>query len=83
MPPWTWRAAASVHGFALEPGTWHGEDVFQPRGLQGLIVVSEHFAQLVERHGLTNMRLTPIEEYTWDPLERGPPQATPEGTQGA
>jgi hypothetical protein len=69
----------SIHGFALEPGTWEGEDVFRPRGLRGLIVVSERFAQLVERHGLTNMRLTPIEAYTWDPLERGPPRATPDG----
>jgi hypothetical protein len=70
-------APDSIHGFTLEPGTWQGEDVFRPRGLQGLIVVSERFARLVERHGLTNMRLTPIEAYTWDPLGRGPLQATP------
>ncbi len=63
----------AIHGFALEPGTWQGEDVFRPRGLRGLIVVSERFARLVERHALTNMRLTPIEAYTWDPLGRGPP----------
>jgi hypothetical protein len=63
----------AIHGFALEPGTWQGEDVFRPRGLRGLIVVSERFARLVERHALTNMRLTPIESYTWDPLGRGPP----------
>jgi len=69
----------SIHGFALEPGTWKGEDVFQPRGLQGVTVVSERFARLVAQHGLTNMRLTPIEEYVWDPLERGPPPATPGG----
>ncbi len=67
----------AIHGFALEPGTWQGEDVFRPRGLLGLIVVSERFASLVERHGLTNMRLTPIEAYIWDPFGRGPPQATP------
>ncbi|XXF78196.1 double-CXXCG motif protein [Myxococcaceae bacterium GXIMD 01537] len=62
-----------IHGFALEAGTWQGEDIFRPRGLQGLIVVSERFRQLVERHQLTNMRLIPIEEYVWDPLGRGPP----------
>jgi hypothetical protein len=67
----------SIHGFALEPGTWQGEDVFRPRGLPGRIVVSERFARFVERHGLTNMRLIPIEEYTWDPLERGPPSPAP------
>lgn len=69
--------ADSIHGFALEEGTWAGEDVFRPRGLQGRIIVSERFARFVERHGLTNMRLTPIEEYVWDPLERGPPDAMP------
>lgn len=67
----------SIHGFSLESGTWAGEDVFRPRGLQGLIVVSERFARLVEREALTNMRLIPIEEYTWDPLGLGPPQSAP------
>jgi hypothetical protein len=70
-------APDAIYGFTLEPGTWQGEDVFRPRGLQGLIVVSERFARFVERHGLTNMRLTPIEEYTWDPLGKGPPEAPP------
>lgn len=73
-PECRYGGAEAIHGFALEPGTWAGEDVFRPRGLRGLIVVSERFARLVERHGLTNMRLTPIEEYVWDPLEKGPPQ---------
>jgi hypothetical protein len=65
----------SVHGFALEPGTWQGEDVFRPRGLQGDIVVSERFAELVKRHGFTNMKLIPTEEYVRDPLRKGPPAA--------
>jgi hypothetical protein len=63
----------AIHGFSLEPGTWQGEDVFRPRGLQGCVVVSERFARFVERHGLTNLRLTPTEEHTWDPLSLGPP----------
>jgi hypothetical protein len=67
----------SIHGFALEPGTWQGEDVFRPRGERGTIFVSERFAEFVQRHGLTNMSLTPIEEYVWDPLNRGPPGAEP------
>ena len=37
------------------------------------ILVSERFAAFVQRHGLTNMKLTPTEEYTWDPLRLGPP----------
>jgi hypothetical protein len=67
----------SIHGFTLEPGTWQGEDVFRPRGLQGDIVVSERFAEFVKRHKFTNMKLTPIEEYVWDPLRKGPPAALP------
>jgi hypothetical protein len=67
----------SIHGFTLEPGTWQGEDVFRPRGLQGCILVSEHFAEFARRHQLTNMKLTPIEEFIWDPLGRGPPATPP------
>lgn len=63
----------SAHGFRLEPGTWQGEDVFRARGLPGIIIVSERFAQFVQRHGLTNMKLIPAEEYVWDPLGKGRP----------
>ncbi|SEM27282.1 hypothetical protein SAMN05444354_11447 [Stigmatella aurantiaca] len=63
----------SIHGFALEAGSWRNEDVFYARGLQGLIVVSERFAGFVQKHGLTNLRLIPTEEYVWDPLRLGPP----------
>jgi hypothetical protein len=68
----------SIHGLVLEPGTWQGEDVFRPRGEQGSILVSERFAQFTERQGLTNLRLTPSESFTWDPLSMGPP--APDGT---
>lgn len=66
----------SIHGILLELGTWQGEDIFRPRGLRGRIVVSERFADFVRRHQLTNMKLTSIEEFVWDPLELGPPEAT-------
>ena len=64
--------ADSIHGFTLEPGTWQDEDVFRPRGLMGDLVVSERFADFVQRHQLTNMKLIPTEELTWDPLRLGP-----------
>ncbi|HYH95198.1 double-CXXCG motif protein [Hyalangium sp.] len=67
----------SIHGFTMEADTWKGEDVFRPRGLQGCIVVSERFAEFVRRHGFTNMKLLPTEEYVWDPLRKGPPTASP------
>jgi hypothetical protein len=63
----------SVHGFALETGTWQGEDVFRPRGKQGSILVSGRFSEFVKRHGFTNMKLIPTEEYIRDPLHKGPP----------
>jgi hypothetical protein len=62
----------STHGFVLEPGTWAGEDVFRPRGMQGRVVVSERFKDFVERHGLTNMVLTPTEQFVRDPSNLGP-----------
>jgi hypothetical protein len=67
----------AIHGFALEQGSWMGDDVFRARGLSGSIVVSERFANFVARHGFTNMQLIPTEEYTWDPLALGPPPSTP------
>jgi hypothetical protein len=68
----------TIHGIALEAGTWQDEDVFRPRGLQGRILVSERFTEFVKRHGFTNMKLTPTEEYVWDPGHLGPPVAAPE-----
>ena len=62
----------ATHGFVLEPGTWAGEDIFRPRGMQGKVVVSERFKQFVERHGFTNMRLIPTEEFVRDPANLGP-----------
>ena len=62
----------AVHELVLESETWLGEDVFRPRGLPGTLVVSERFKHFVERHGFTSMRLTPTEEYVWNPLARDP-----------
>jgi hypothetical protein len=67
----------SIHGLVLEPGTWQGEDIFRPRGLQGSLLVSERFADFIQRHALTNMKLTPSGEFVWDPLELGPPEPAP------
>ncbi|ATB30254.1 hypothetical protein MEBOL_003714 [Melittangium boletus DSM 14713] len=60
----------AVRGFTLEPGAWRGEDVFVPRGLQGQFVVSERFERFVTHHGFTHLRLTPTEEFVWNPLDR-------------
>jgi len=62
-----------IYGFRIEPGTWDGLDVFHPRAWQGWVVVSERFADFVQRHGFTNIKLIPTEQYVWDPLRKGPP----------
>ncbi|WP_233261845.1 hypothetical protein [Vitiosangium sp. GDMCC 1.1324] len=62
----------AINGFVLEPGTWGGEDIFRPRGMPGTIVVSERFKDFVEKHGFTNVVLTPTEQYVWDPSNLGP-----------
>jgi hypothetical protein len=67
----------SIHGFTLEAGTWQGEDVFRPRGARGFVVVSKRFTEFVNRHGFTNVKLSPTEEYVWDPGRKGSPAGTP------
>ena len=62
----------AIHGIVLEPGTWSGEDIFRPRGMTGQLLVTERFKDLVERHGFTNVQLTPAEQYVWDPANLGP-----------
>ncbi len=70
----------SIHGFTLEEGTWRGEDVFYPRGMIGVLTVSERFERFVARHGFTHMRLTPSEEYVWAPHAPHPLPGTSEGS---
>jgi hypothetical protein len=67
---------AGVYGFRIQPGTWEGLDAFRPRGLQSDVVVSERFADFVQRHGFTNIKLIPTEQYVWDPYRKGPPGET-------
>ena len=62
-----------IYGFQIESGTWDGLDVFRPRGLQANVVVSDRFADFVQRHGFTNIKLIPTAQYVWDPLGKGPP----------
>jgi len=66
----------SIHGFVLESSTWQGEDVLQARGMPGILIVSERLKAFITRHGLSNMKLIPTEEYVWDPLWLGPPEAS-------
>ena len=58
----------AIDGLALEDGTWSGEDVFRPRGLSGLVLVSERFMHFAQRHALSHFSFIPIDKYVWDPL---------------
>ena len=54
----------------IEPDSWDGSDIFIPRGLEGTILVSERFKQVVEAYGLRNALFIPAERYAYD--ERRP-----------
>jgi hypothetical protein len=58
----------AIDGLALEEDTWSGEDVFRPRGLSGVILVSERFMRFAQRHALSHFSFVPIDKYVWDPL---------------
>jgi hypothetical protein len=58
----------AIDGLALEEDTWSGEDVFRPRGLSGVILVSERFMCFAQRHALSHFSFVPIDKYVWDPL---------------
>ena len=60
-------ADASTPCTESTPADWRGE----PRLL--LPRLHQRFAEFVQRHGFTNMKLTPTEECVWDPDGKGPP----------
>ena len=60
----------SIRGFAINEKSWTGEDMFRPWGLSGDIVVTDRVRQLRDEHSLTNINLTPVEQYFWDPYNR-------------
>jgi hypothetical protein len=64
---------ATVRGFSLDETTWHGEDIFRAWGISGVTIVSDRVRELRDKHGLTNVNLTPIEDYLWDPEKRWTP----------
>jgi hypothetical protein len=63
----------SVRGFAIDEKSWTGEDIFIAWGRPGSVVVTDRVRQLRDDYGLTNINLTPVEEYFWDPLNKWTP----------
>ena len=64
-----WYCRGSYISFervVIQENTWDGSDVFEVRGLPGVIVVSERFKQLVDTHKITNALFIPAEKYAYD-----------------
>ncbi|PTL79576.1 hypothetical protein DAT35_32710 [Vitiosangium sp. GDMCC 1.1324] len=72
-PPYPKKFVPGLWGLPSRAST-PSANVTVSRGMPGRKVFSEHFAHFVEQHGSTNIQLTPIKEYTWEPLEPGPSQ---------
>jgi hypothetical protein len=58
---------ASIRGFAIDSSTWSGADIFVPRGLPGVVVVSEAFRRVAEEHSFSNIDLVLTDRFTWAP----------------
>jgi hypothetical protein len=58
----------AIGALVLEQRTGSGEDVFEARGLQGLVLATDRFRAFVQDEGLTNLGLVPLNDYVWDPL---------------
>jgi hypothetical protein len=65
-----------VKSFAIEEGTWTGEDLFRPWGY-GAEVVTDRVRQLADDYDLKNVELTPIEEYVFPPQHERPKPEPP------
>lgn len=65
----------SVRGFAIDESSWSGEDIFYAWGMPGSIVVTDRVRKLRDDYGLTNVNLTPVEEYFVDFYRRWTPFA--------
>lgn len=50
----------------LEPGTWDGNDVFEARGLGGVIMTSGRFRVFCENEGFQFLCFKPAENYGYD-----------------
>lgn len=53
----------SLEKVAFLPGSWTGADVFSAYGLVGVIIVSQRLADVISEEQVTNIELTPIEDY--------------------
>ena len=61
-----------IRRIIIDESSWTGEDSFYAWGVSRLIV-TDRVREMRDKYGLTNMNMTPVEEYLWDPLHQWTP----------
>lgn len=62
-------AVKSYDRIFLEPSSWGGSDIFEARGLPGVIIVSERFREIIGKYALRNAWLIPVEKYAYEEVK--------------
>lgn len=60
----------AIHGLTIAERSWTGEDIFYSWGIAGVIVVTKNVRGLAADNELTNVMLTPVEDFTMGPFRR-------------
>lgn len=50
----------------LDELSWNGLDVFEARGIPGLVIVTDRFNDLLAKHKILNYRAVPIQDISYD-----------------
>ena len=64
--------AETIRGFSIDESSWTGEDFFFAWGVSPWIV-TDRVRQMRDKYELTNMNMTPVEEYLRDPFHKWTP----------
>jgi hypothetical protein len=62
------NAADAIGGVYIDEETWEDVDLFVPRRLPGVLVVTQPFVDAVNHARLTGIGFTEAQRYRWDPL---------------
>lgn len=80
-------APESIRGFTIDESTWSGEDLFIAWGIFGTLIVTDRVREMRDKYGLTNMNMTPVEEYLsdpyklWTPIDYSPDEPSPDADE--
>lgn len=62
-----------IRRIIINESSWTGEDIFVAWGVPGSLIVTDRVREMRDKYELTNMNMTPVEEYLWDPLHQWTP----------